>query len=116
MCHLVLLMPILGVGVFFIVPVPIALPIYLGITAVSLFIYVKLLNAMHVTVTTGREAMVGAIAEVESAAATDGRSRIRYRNERWLAVSPDRLDVGDQVEIIGFEGVRIIVRRVEGDR
>jgi len=113
MCHLLLLLPLVGLGVFVIWPLPVALPVYLGITVISLLIYFKAHQAMQAPVMTGLEGMIGGIAEV--VAEVGQIKQIRYQGELWSAVSSEELAPGDKVKIIGFEGMKIIVQKAPGE-
>ena len=65
MCHLVLLMPVIGLAVFFVLPLPIAVLVYLAILGVSILLYKAVIDAMSRRVVTGREAMLGTHAGVK---------------------------------------------------
>lgn len=96
-CHLLLAMPLIGLGLFFILPFSTALVLYLIVVALSLFLYAKLMEAMRAPVTTGVEALlVGQIVTTE----VDGS--IHWKGEWWTATPafPRR-----RVRIIGIEGL-----------
>ncbi|MFQ6059134.1 MAG: NfeD family protein [Anaerolineae bacterium] len=114
-CHLLLLMPILGLALFAVLPLSLALPAYGVIAAVSLLLYGKIMQAMRMPAQTGREEMVGAVVEVVSEAGSEGL--IRYKGELWTAMSKEKLRPGAEVVIVGFEGLRALVRgRGQGGR
>lgn len=83
MCHLVLLMPVVGLGVFFVLPLPVALAVYLVIAAVSVLLYKAVVDAMRRRVVTGREGMLGARATVRRV--ESGRLVVRLGGELWTA-------------------------------
>jgi len=63
---------------------------------------------------TGSEALIGARAEVRSAQPTPGQAAMIYLNgELWQAVADLPLAAGDRVEVIGREGIRLRVRKIE---
>jgi membrane-bound serine protease (ClpP class) len=64
------------------------------------------LQAQRRRVTTGRQGLRGARAVVLEA----GPGRVRMGDEIWNATSESRLEVGDEVEIIGVDGLRLHVR------
>jgi membrane protein implicated in regulation of membrane protease activity len=66
MCHLIFLLPIFGLPVFWFFFFKTALISYLIICAISLFLYYKIFQAMHSRVRTGRESMLGKTAVVIS--------------------------------------------------
>jgi phosphatidylethanolamine/phosphatidyl-N-methylethanolamine N-methyltransferase len=106
-CHVLLSMPVTGLTVFLFLPVPVAAPIYLVISAGSLFVYSKILQAMHRPVATGREGMIGREALVTSANGHAGV--VRWRGELWKACSAGVLHSGDHVRIAGFRGLQLMV-------
>ncbi len=110
-CHLLLFMPIVGLGLFIIFPWAVALPMYGIITAISVFIYYKIMGAMRQPVHSGREALLGATATVVTGGSSAGQ--IRYRNELWSAVSEGELRPGELVKIVGFSGMKLIVHDAE---
>lgn len=107
-CHVLLIMPVAGLGLFAVLPLPIALPAYLVVSAMSLFVYWATYRAMHWPVTTGAEGMIGARAR----AVTDlsPRGRIRYGGELWLAEADEPISAGTRVTIERVDGMRVRVR------
>ena len=109
MCHLTLLLPVLGLTVFWLWPLSVAGPAYAGILALSLLFYYLIMQAMHRPVTTGAEEILrqtGKVLEVR------GRKiSVRVRGEIWNAESSDRLHPGDSVNITGIDGLMLRVRR-----
>ncbi len=108
-CHLLLLMPILGLGVFLVLPLPVALPTYLALAAASGALYFKVAEAMHMPVATGPQGMVGQRARAVTA--INDRGQIRYRGEVWTAVAQEPVQPGDEVIIERVEGMQVHVRR-----
>ena len=108
-CHLLLLLPVIGLGLFLILPWAIALPAYLALVALSLWLYFKIMESMHRPVTTGSEGLVGEVAEV----GPDGS--LRVRGERWLIAGRDGLSPGQRVRVIGLRGLRLEVQSVDED-
>jgi membrane protein implicated in regulation of membrane protease activity len=105
-CHLLLLSPVIGLVLFLILPWTIALPLYLLIVALSLWLYVKIMESMRQPVKTGSEGLLGQVAEVRP-----GGSLI-VKGERWSIAQPDGLTPGQQVRIVGFEGLRLEVQPI----
>lgn len=79
-CHLWLAMPVLGLGIFFVLPFSWALTLYLAVVLVSAFIYYKVMESKNAPVTTGAEALIGQIVT------TDASGCIHYRGEWWTTV------------------------------
>lgn len=110
MCHLVLLLPILGLAVFWIWPLPVAIPVYAVVAALSGLLYAFVLKAMRKPVRTGKEHLVGAVGTV--VARTDAGIEVRVESELWTADAMDAgLDVGDVVRVVGLEGLKLVVSR-----
>jgi membrane protein implicated in regulation of membrane protease activity len=110
-CHALLMMPLLGLGLFALLPWPVALPSYLALVAVSLALYGKILQGMRQPVQTGREVMLGAVVTVTRDITSQGQ--VRYGNELWGAVSEQQLTAGQRARIVGFDGLRLVVRRLD---
>ncbi len=109
-CHVLLFSPVWGLGLFLILPWPVALPLYLTIVALSLFLYVKIMQSLREPVLTGREALLGRIAEVSLA------GNLKLAGERWQIARPARLVPGQRVRIVGMTGMHLQVQPVEQDR
>jgi len=60
-------------------------------------------------VATGREALIGASAEVIEAC--DPRGRVRFRGEIWHAECGSRAEVGQRVVVVGVHGLTLRVER-----
>lgn len=89
-CHVLLIMPLLGLGLFALLPWPVALPSYLVLVAVSLALYVKVIQAMRQPVRTGREAMLGAVVTVTRARCFPGTGAVPQRAvERCVRAAVD---------------------------
>jgi membrane-bound ClpP family serine protease len=108
MCHLILFLPAFALPIFWVFPLSIALPLYLFIMAISLFLYFKVFQAMHQEVQTGQEAMLKKEALVIEDINPEGK--ILYAGEIWNATGKGkRFLKGEQVIIREFRGLRIIV-------
>jgi len=114
MCHIILLMPLLALPVFWLLPLGEAAPTYGVVAVLSAWLYYYVLRAMGRPVEIGREHLLGAVAEVV-AVQGDGRFRVHVESEFWSAESREALRVGEQVEVTGVEGVVLKVRRPHQD-
>src|SRR5680860_605803 len=90
MCHLALLLPVVGLAVFFVLPLPVALVIYLVILGASVLLYKAVIDVMCRRVVTGREAMLGAHARVKRlesgrVGVKSGQVVVCVRGELWTA-------------------------------
>ncbi|MBI1880463.1 MAG: NfeD family protein [Chloroflexi bacterium] len=108
-CHLLLLSPVLGLGLFLILPWTTALPLYLVILALSFFLYAKIMQTRSVRqpVMTGQEALLGQTAEIELGGS------LKVAGERWLIAQAEGLAPGQRVHIVGFSGLRLEVQPVD---
>jgi membrane protein implicated in regulation of membrane protease activity len=105
--HLLLLMPILALGLFFLFSWPVALPIY-GVLAVgSLIGYWKGIQAQRWPTVTGRKRMVGGRAKVVRV--EEGDTEVEYLGEIWKAASSLPLHPGQEVIIEKIDGLTLRV-------
>lgn len=111
MCHLILLMPVFALAVFWIWPLRVAAPVYAAVTLLSLWMYVLIWRAMQRPVLGGAEELTHSIGEV-MAVQKDGL-RVRVHSEMWNAQSHDSLHRGDRVKVVGMTGLTLQVRRFE---
>jgi len=113
MCHVVLMMPVLGLGVFWIWPLSVALPIYLVIFLLSGLVYSALLRASNHPVKTGREGLMQESAEVIEP--VNPKGRIRVHGELWQAISSEDLRTGDRVKVVGVNGLTLRVQKMQDE-
>ena len=92
------------------------LPPWLGLIAVSLAVVVEVAEVGFWTrflkryrVRTGVEALIGTRGEVIEEC--DPRGRVRLRGEIWHARCPGGATVGEQVTVVGLEGLTLEVER-----
>ncbi|MFQ6671773.1 MAG: NfeD family protein [Candidatus Tectimicrobiota bacterium] len=109
MCHLILMLPLLGLGLFYILPLAWALPLYGAVLLVSAILYGLIFQAYRRPVACGWEAMVGK--EAEAAESFQDRGRVRYHNVLWKARSPEPLATGERATIVGVQGMTLLVQR-----
>jgi membrane protein implicated in regulation of membrane protease activity len=111
MCHLILLLPLVSLPLFWLLPLDVAVPLYGVIVAVSLWVYVYVMRAMHRPVGTGAEEILHSTGKVID---VNGNTlRVRVHSETWNAVSADVLDIGEAVRIVGMNGLTLRVRRLQ---
>jgi membrane-bound serine protease (ClpP class) len=91
--------------------VEISLPLLAGIVVASLSFSLVVgrlvLTARRRKVVTGAEEMIGTAGKVESW--TGGKGYVIAHGERWSAISPDLLEVGDDVDVVGRSGLTLKV-------
>ncbi len=116
MCHLVLLMPVFGLAVFFFLPLPYAVAIYLFILLATVLLYRAVFKAMCRRVVTGAEALLGARASVRRV--DPGRMVVCLRGELWTArpvgFAGGAPHPGEQVVVTEIRGNRLTVGPVSG--
>ena len=117
MCHLILLMPVLGIPLFWLLPLGYALPANIALWLVSAFLYRMIRRAMKKPIQDGFQSLIGADAEVVSKG-TPGSSakylvRAKGKGELWSAYSTDVLKVGEWVKIVAVKGIGVVVERVK---
>ena len=110
MCHLVLLLPLFGLAVFWLWPPAVAVPVYLVILFLSAGVYYLAIVAMRLPVTVGREALAGARGKVVSLDSEE--LRVRVRSEVWRARASEKLSLGDPVEVQEIAGLTLKVKRI----
>jgi membrane protein implicated in regulation of membrane protease activity len=109
MCHLVLLMPLFGLAVFWILPLEIALPLYILILLVSGILYYSIMKAMMTPVTTGAKGMIGLVGKIVEN--KNGKTLVRVHNELWYAENSQIFHVGDSVYVNGIHGLHLDIKK-----
>lgn len=109
LCHLPLLLPLAGLALFFVLPFPVALALYLPIAALSVVVGQKVMAAMRRPVQGGAEGMRGADGVVVTARGR--RAVAEIRGELWDVVGPEPLAPGARVVVVGLDGLTALVRR-----
>ena len=109
MCHILLLLPIFGLSLFLVLPWEDALVLYVAICFLSAAFYWLVWRTMRKPVTTGIEGLTGGIGTIFQC--TERKTKVLYRGEIWDAVSKEKMSSGDRVEIIGFDRMKLVVRR-----
>jgi membrane-bound ClpP family serine protease len=109
MCHILLMMPILGLPLFWFLDFSVALPLYLGILALSGVVMLLTVQSVRQPPSSGIEGMRGDLAEVVEPIRS--RGKVRYHNELWFAEAREPIDIGETVRIIGNQGLRLLVEK-----
>lgn len=113
-CHVLLLLPVAGLALFFVLPWPVALGIDVFLAAIAAGIAVPAIRALRQPIVTGREALVGRIAEAASDVEREGF--VRYGGELWAATANGvRIARGTRVRIRGVEGLKLLITPIEGE-
>ena len=106
-CHLLFLVPVAGLGLFWIFPWPLASVIYAAGVAPSLLIAWVGWRALQARPAVGIEAMVGEVGEAITDLTPQGQ--VRYRDALWTARSAESVRQGERVRIEAVEGLRLRV-------
>jgi len=111
MCHLILLMPIVALPVLWLLPLGEGIAVSTVVALVAGTVYWFAVKAMRVPIMSGIGTLLRNRGQVR--AAEGRRGSVWIASELWSAESRDEpLAVGDAVEVVGVEGLRLIVRKV----
>lgn len=111
MCHLILLLPVLALPVWWLLPPGEAAAIYAVVLIPSAAVYWLAVRAWRAPLLTGTAPLRGATGTVRRA---DGRcGAVWVASELWSATSADGpLAVGDEIEVVDIDGLTLRVRKV----
>ena len=109
MCHILLLLPIFALPLFLLFPWKEALLPYAAVCFLSAAFYWLIWRTMRRPATTGLEGMMGGTGTVIRC--SEGQTKVFCRGEIWDAVCNEGMSLGERVEIIGFERMKLVVRR-----
>lgn len=112
MCHIILLMPILSLVLFWIFPFSEAFPIYTAISIASGFIYLAIMRAMKRRSQIGPGSMIGNSVEVLKRITPGSTGQVLVGGEIWEAKSDHILRKGDRGKIAAVNGLTLKVRKV----
>ena len=116
MCHLILLLPVAGLPLFWLMPLGYALHINIVLVLISVFLYFLIVRAMKEPIQDGFQSLIGIEAEVVSKQVPDnpGRYLVRAKGEGelWSGYSTDALDIGEWVNIVAVKGIGVGVERM----
>lgn len=111
MCHLILLLPVLALPIFWVAPLSVAVPAYAAVVALSVWTYVLIMRSMHRPLESGVEKLEHDEGEVIE---TSGkRAMVRVESEIWQARCDEELRRGDRVRVLAVEGLTLRVARVQ---
>ncbi len=113
MCHLLLFMPVIGLPLFWLVPLNFAIPIYIAIVLVSGLLYWLIMRSMRSIPVSGAESLLGSEAEVvsRSSAGHIAQYLVRSQGELWSARSAYSLQAGETVRVAAVNGASLVVER-----
>ncbi|HLN85983.1 MAG TPA: nodulation protein NfeD [Candidatus Limnocylindrales bacterium] len=77
--------------------------------AIMLMLSYLVFKSQHLTQTTGMEGLIGEIGDVRGKLGLTGK--VFVHGEYWNAEADSEIDVGEKVEVISYQGMRLKVRR-----
>ncbi len=108
---IILLLPLIGIVVFWQLPLPLAILIYLVILIMSGLIYWLVARAMKRRSETGVEGLIGTEARVVSKLGPHENAQymVKVHGELWSANSQDKLEPDDMVKVLSMKGLTLLV-------
>ncbi|OGO41839.1 MAG: hypothetical protein A2137_07175 [Chloroflexi bacterium RBG_16_58_8] len=110
MCHLVFLVPLAGIPLFWLAPLEYALPVNILLWVVFGWLGYKVVRAMMLEKKDDFQSLVGTEATVV-ARKNHGQYLVKARYELWTARCPENLSAGDRVEVTATEGIKLVVKQ-----
>lgn len=111
MCHIIFILPFVSLLLFHFLPFEEALPLFVIINALLLFLYYEIYKVMKRRPESGKAAMIGKEVTVLEEISSEGR--VSIGNELWFAVSDETLRPGERCIVVGFEGLRARVQSTD---
>jgi membrane protein implicated in regulation of membrane protease activity len=99
-CHLLLGIPVIGLGVFFMLPFVTALVLYLVVVLISAGLYYKIMESRNAQVITSGEKLVGEVM------LTNADGAVHWQGEWWTA---EPCLPNQRVRIVALRGLRLLV-------
>jgi membrane protein implicated in regulation of membrane protease activity len=111
MCHILLILPLLALPVFWIWPLPLALSVYGAVVGLSAVIYWYAILAMRQPRQNGPEGMIGTVGRVVIGELGEVRSELH--GELWPVVTTGPLRHGDRVKVVAAESSTLRVQKLD---
>ena len=109
MCHILFVLPFIGLILFWLLPLEQAVLLYSLLLIVCFILFWLMWKDFRRPVTTGVEGMIGGKAQLIQNG--NGIAKVFFKGEIWDAISSEELSVGQRVEITGVERMRLVVRQ-----
>ncbi len=117
MCHLVFLVPLAGIPLFWILPLGYALPINIVLWITSGLLGFKVVRAMMISPRDGFKSLIGTEAMVVSTVNQGyGKYLVKAGHELWTARSDETLRPGEKVKVAYLEGIKLVVARIDTEK
>ena len=95
------------------IPLSVTIFVVLFIGVLVFLIHIAVIPSFRWKQVTGRERMIGLQGEVVEPLTPAGT--IIVKGERWKAKSVDNVEIGENVEVVGIEGLTLRVVRLQED-
>lgn len=113
MCHLIFLVPLAGIPLFWLLPLEYALAINASLWLVVGLVGYKVVRAMMMSPDDGFKSLVGTEAMVVAAEGQGyGQYLVKAGHELWTARCAERLQPGERVKVKAADGIKLVVQRV----
>ena len=114
---ILLLLPLIGIVVFWLFPLALAIPVYLVILLVSGLMYWAIVRSMRRRTAFDEDGLTGSEATVISRFDSYGEAQymVRVRGELWRADSRDELKPGETVRVLSVNGFVLLVERATAE-
>ncbi len=115
MCHLIFLVPLAGILLFWLLPLGYALPINALLWMVFGLLGYKVVRAMMAPPNDGFKSLIGregTVVAVEGQGC--GQYLVKTGHELWTARSSDVLRPGEKVRVEAAEGIKLVVKSDTG--
>ncbi len=114
MCHLIFLVPLAGIPLFWILPLGYALPINVLLWIIFGLLGYKVVRAMMMPPKDGFKSLIGTEAMVVSAESQGyGQYLVKAGHELWTARSIETLRLGERVKVSAADGIKLVVARID---
>lgn len=111
MCHLILLLPLVTLPIFWLLPLSQAIPIYAVGLVLAGWVYAYAIKAMRLPLVSEDAQLQGAIGRVV-AIQRPGRCRVELAGESWSAECAEVVQEGDAVCVKDRDGLTLHVAKV----
>ena len=114
MCHLLLLLPVLALPVFWLLPLSDAGPLYAEVVVVSVFVYLFVWKAWRKPLANGTQNLIGTTGRVVRVGPRN--VMLQLGGELWTAdVEGAPLSVGERATVVAIRGLRLTARSASQD-
>lgn len=114
MCHLIVLAPVLALPVFWLLPLSVALPIYLTVVGVTALVLWPVVGAMRQPLRNGAAGLIGVRGEAVTALNPTGL--VRCQGAMWSATADEAVAPGERVWVTDVHHLKVRVTAHAPDR